>query len=71
MDLVGAELLVDERRALERLLGIGDDRQRLVLDDHVLGGVDDRVAILAEHDRDRVADVVDRRRAPAASARGC
>ena len=40
--LVGAELLVHERRAvLERLLGIDDRGQRLVLDDDVLGRVDD------------------------------
>ena len=33
-DLVGPELLVDQRRTvLERLLGIGHDRQRVVLDD--------------------------------------
>ena len=59
MDLVGAELLVHERRPLERRLGIGYDRQRLVLDDHHLGRVHDRVAVLAEHHCDRIADVLD------------
>ena len=58
--LVGPELLVDERRAfLERLLGVGDHRQRVVLDDDVLGRVDHRVAVIADHERDRVADVLD------------
>ena len=38
---VGAELLPDERRAvLERRLGIHDRGLRVVVDDHVLGGVD-------------------------------
>ena len=52
--------VVDERRAvLERRLGVDDDRQRVVLDEDVLGGVDDRVAVLADDDRDGVADVLD------------
>ena len=45
--------------ARDRRLGIDDRRQRLVLDEHVLGRVGDGVAILADHDRDRVADVLD------------
>ena len=46
--LVGAELLPDERRAvLERRLGIHDGRLRVVLDDHVLGGVDRGVPVVA------------------------
>ena len=57
--LVGAELLVHERRSFERLLGIGDDLERLVLDDNVLGGVDHGVAVLAEHHRHWIAHVVD------------
>ena len=58
--LVRAELLVDERRAVvERRLDVGDHRQRVVLDQDLLGGVDDRVAVRADHERDRVADVVD------------
>ena len=58
--LVGAELLVHERRAvLERRLGIGDHRQRVVLDDDVLGRVDHAVAVLADDERDGVADVLD------------
>ena len=44
-DLVGPEVLVDQRSAGDRCLGVGHDRQRLVLDDHVLGGVDDRVPV--------------------------
>ena len=50
---------MDEVAALERLLGVDDDRQRVVLDDDVLGGVDDRVAVGADDDGDRVADVLD------------
>ena len=50
---------MDEVAALERRLGIGDDGQRVVLDDHVLGGVDDGVLVRADHDRDRIADVLD------------
>ena len=58
--LVGPELLVDQRRSvLERLLRIGDHRERVVLDDDVLGRVDDRVAVIADHERDRIADVLD------------
>ena len=45
VDLVRAEVGVDEVAALERLLGIDDDRQRVVVDDDVLGRVDDRVAV--------------------------
>ena len=33
--------------------------QRLVLDEHLLGGVDDAVLVVAEHDRDALADVLD------------
>jgi hypothetical protein len=56
--LVGAELLVDDRSAvLERLLGIDDRRQRVVVHDHLLGRVDHAVLVAAEHDRDRLADV--------------
>ena len=44
---------------LERRLGVDDDRQRVVLDDDLLGGVDDRVAVGADDHRDRVADVLD------------
>ncbi len=59
MHLVCAERLVHERPSLERRLGIDDDRQRVVFDDHVLDRVADGVAILPDHDRDRVTDVVD------------
>ena len=59
VDLVGAQRLVDQRAVLQRLLGVGDDRQRLVLDHDVLGRVDDRVAVLTEHDGHGVADVLD------------
>ena len=58
-DLVGPELLVHERPALERGLGVGHDRQRVVLDDDVLGRVDHAVAVVADHERDRIADVLD------------
>ena len=47
------------RAVLERRLDVDDHRQRVVLDDDLLGGVDDRVAVVADHERDRVADVVD------------
>ena len=58
--LVRAELVPDERRALfKRRLRVDHRRQRLVLDDHVLDGVVDAVAVGADHDRDRVADVLD------------
>ena len=51
---------MDDRRAvLERRLRVDDDRQRVVLDDHVLGGVDDRVLVRAEDDGDGLADVAD------------
>ena len=59
-DLVGPELLVDQRSAGDRRLGVGHDRQRVVLDDHVLGGVDDRVAVGADDQRNGVAHVLDR-----------
>ena len=39
---------------LQGRLGVDDDRQRLVLDDDVLGGVDDGVAVVAD-DRRRPA----------------
>ena len=58
--LVRAEVGVDEvRPVLERLLDVDDHRQRVVLDQHLLGGVDHRVAVGADHERDRVADAVD------------
>ena len=58
--LVGAEVGVDERLGVvDRLLGIDDDRQRVVLDEHLLGGVDDAVLVVAEDDRDALADVLD------------
>ena len=58
--LVRPEVLVDDRSAvLERLLRVGDDRERVVLDHDLLGRVDHRVLVLAEDDRDRVADVAD------------
>ena len=58
--LVGAELLVDEVRALvQRGLDVRDDRERVVLDEDVLGGVDRDAAVGAEDDRDGVADVLD------------
>ena len=57
--LVGAECLVDEWPSRERGLGIDDRRQRFVLDDHVLDRVVDRVAVVADHHRDRIPDVVD------------
>jgi hypothetical protein len=45
--------LVDERRAvLERRLDVGDDRQRVVLDEDVLAASIDRVAVLADDDGD-------------------
>lgn len=60
VDLVGAELLVDERRAvLERGLGVDHHRQRLVVDEHVFRGVDHRVLVLADDDGHGVADVAD------------
>ncbi len=59
VDLVGAEVGVDEVAALERGLRVGDDGQRVVLDQDVLGGVDHRVAVVADHDGDRIADVLD------------
>jgi hypothetical protein len=58
--LVGAELLPDERGAvLERLLRVDDDRLGVVLDDDLLGSINDRVSVSADDDRDRVADVLD------------
>ena len=51
---------MDERLVLERLLRVDDDRQRVVLDDDVLGRVHDRVPVAADDHGDRVADVVDR-----------
>ena len=60
VDLVGPELRVDERGAvLERLLGVDDHRQRVVVDEHLLGGVDHGVLVLADHDGDALADVLD------------
>jgi hypothetical protein len=59
VDLVGAQRLVDERAALQRGLDVGDHRQRVVLDDHLLGGVDHGIAVLADHQRHGVAHVVD------------
>ena len=60
VSLVGAELLVDERRAVfERRLGVDDHGQRLVLDEHILGRVDDRVLVLAEDGRHGLTDVLD------------
>ena len=44
---------------LERLLRVDDDRQRVVLDDDLLGGVDDAVLVAADHDGDGLADVLD------------
>ena len=43
----------------ERLLGIDDHGQRVVLDEHLLGGVDDAVLVVADDDRDALADVLD------------
>ena len=40
---------------LERPLGVGHDLLGLILDDHLLGGVDHRVAIAPHHHGDRVA----------------
>ncbi len=57
--LVGPELLVHVRRAGEGRLWVDHDRQRLVLDQNLLGRVDDRVAVLAEHDGDRIPHVLD------------
>ena len=60
MRVVGAEVLVDQRRAgLERLLGVDDDGQRLVLDEELLRRVNDAVLVGAEHDGDGLADVLD------------
>ncbi len=59
VDPVRAQILVDERRARDRELGIDDSRQRVVLDDHVVDRVGHGVAIVADHHRDRVADMVD------------
>ena len=54
---VRAELLELQRRAgRERGLGIGDRRQRVVLDDDGLGRVGRGGAGLGDDDRDRVAD---------------
>jgi len=56
---VGAQLLVHERRAVgQRRLHVGHDRQRVVVDEHLRRRVDHRVAVVADHQRDRVADVV-------------
>ena len=62
----------DGRRRIERALGIDDHRQRIVVDPDEIGGVLGDVAILGDHDGDRLADephpirrgavVVDRRR---------
>jgi hypothetical protein len=58
--LVGPELLVHERRAvLERLLGVDHHGQRVVLDEHLFGRVDDAVLVAADHDRDGLADALD------------
>jgi hypothetical protein len=58
---VRAELLVDERRALvQRGLDVGDHRQRLVLDEHLLAGVHRGVAVLGQHDGHRISHVLDR-----------
>ncbi len=57
--LVGAEVRVDEIAALVGLLQVHDHRQRLVLDGDELRGVDDGVAIGADHQRDGVTDVMD------------
>jgi hypothetical protein len=58
--LVGAELLVHERRpGLEGLLGVDHHGQRVVLDDDLLGGVDDAVLVAADDDGDGLADVLD------------
>jgi hypothetical protein len=58
--LVRAERLVDDDLVLEGLLQVHDDRERVVLDEDVLGGVDDGVAVVADDGGDRVAHVVDR-----------
>ena len=50
---------VDEHLVAQRRLRVGHDRQRLVLDDDLLGGVHDGVAVLAEDDGDRIAHVLD------------
>ena len=60
VNLVRAEVVVHERGALERLLRVDDRGQRVVVDEHVLGGVDHRVAVAADDDGDRVADVLHR-----------
>jgi hypothetical protein len=58
--LVRAEILVHERRPLrQRLLGVDDDGQRVVLDEDLLGGVHHAVLVVADDDRDRLADVLD------------
>ena len=57
--LVRAERRVDEDLVLQRLLDVDDDGQRLVLDLDVGGGVDDDVLVVADDERDGVADVAD------------
>jgi hypothetical protein len=58
--LVRAEALPDERRSvLERALGIDHRGLRVVLHDHVLGGVEGRAAAGGDHHGHRVADVLD------------
>jgi hypothetical protein len=57
--LVRAERLVHERLVPQRLLDVDDDRQRLVLDVHLLRRVDDRVLVHADDHRDPLADVAD------------
>jgi hypothetical protein len=59
-DLVGAEVSGDERRpSSSAFSGSTTTGQRVVLDEHLLGGVDDGVLVVAEHDRDALADVLD------------
>ena len=57
---VGVVVVVHgRRRVLERRLRIDDDGQRVVLDDHLLGGVDHGVLVPADDRGDALADVAD------------
>ena len=67
--LVRADLLVTSAELPPAPSRVHDDGQRVVLDDHLLGGVDDAVLARADHDGDGLADVLDGRRGLAATSR--
>ena len=53
---VRADVREEQHLVLRRLVRVDDGRQRVVVDHHELGGVGARRAVLADDDRDDVAD---------------